>query len=142
MKEKYFLQYIFYFYLRLESCASFVLIMPGRFFEYAILFVPYYNIHSLQEGLAFMFFIDASKLSLTPFNFLGINETPHMLEQSFKATTKLKRKLPTNIETERVPFMKLSSLAGNIHVTTREALQNTDLDMSVLLCINKTWQTI
>lgn len=116
--------------------------MPGRFFEYAILFVPYYNIHSLQEGLAFMFFIDASKLSLTPFNFLGINETPHMLEQSFKATTKLKRKLPTNIETERVPFMKLSSLAGNIHVTTREVLQNTDLDMSVLLCINKTWQTI
>ena len=34
-----------------------------------------------------------------------------------------------DIEMESIPPEELSSLAGEIHVETREASQNTDLDM-------------
>ena len=40
-----------------------------------------------------------------------IDETPSVLEQSFKAATKLKRELPTDLEKKIVTFMELSSLA-------------------------------
>ena len=75
-------------------------------------------------------------------NFLGIVETPSALERSFKAKTKLSRELPTNIEMESIPLMELSSLAKDIHVKTREASQNTDLDMREFLRIDKALQTI
>ena len=43
---------------------------------------------------------------------------------------------------ESIPLTELSSLAEDIHAKTREALQNTDLDMRELLGINKALQTI
>ena len=60
---------------------------------------------------------------------LNLNETPSALERSFKAATKLKRELPTDIEMESIPLMELSSLVEDIHIKTGQELQNTDLDM-------------
>ena len=60
---------------------------------------------------------------------LNLNETPFALERSFKAATKLKRELPTDIEMESIPPMELSSLVDDIHIKTGQELQNTDLDM-------------
>ena len=65
-------------------------------------------------------------------NFLGIDETPHALERSFKAATKLRSELPTNIEMESIPFIEISSLtqvAEDVNVKTGEASQNANLDM-------------
>ena len=60
---------------------------------------------------------------------LSLDKTPSTLEKSFKAATKLNRELPTDLEMESMPLEELSSLAEDIHVKTREASQNTDLDM-------------
>ena len=49
------------------------------------------------------------------------------LERSFKAATKLKGELPTDLEMESIPLEELSSLVEDIHVKTSEASQNTDL---------------
>ena len=57
-----------------------------------------------------------------------------MLERSFK--TKLRHELPTDIEMEGIPLMELSALAEDIRVKTREASQNTDLDMREFLEID------
>ena len=65
-----------------------------------------------------------------------------MLERSFKAATKLKGELPTDIEMESIPPMELLSLVEDIHVKTREASQNTDLDMREFLGIDKVLQSI
>ena len=73
---------------------------------------------------------------------LGLDETPSALEKSFKAATKLSRELPTDIEMESIPLEKLSSLVEDIHVKTREASQNTDLDMREFLGIDKALQSI
>ena len=73
-------------------------------------------------------------------NFLGIDETPPALERSLKAATKLSRELPTDLEMESIPPEDLSSLVEDIHVKTREALQNTDLDMREFLGIGKALQ--
>ena len=70
-------------------------------------------------------------------NFLGIVETPLALERSLKIATKLRRESLTNIEMESIPLMEISSLAEDIHVKTREASQNTDLDMPEFLGIDK-----
>ena len=75
-------------------------------------------------------------------NFLGLNETPTALERSFKAATKLSRELPTDLEMQSIPLEELSSLAEDIHVKTREASQNTDLDMREFLGIDKALQSI
>ena len=69
--------------------------------------------------------------------FLGFDKTPPALEKSFKAATKLIRELPTDIEME-----ELSSLVDGIHVKTREASQNTNLDMREFLVIDKAIQSI
>ena len=61
--------------------------------------------------------------------FLGIDKTAPALEKSFKAAAKLSRDLPTDLEMESIPLEELSSLAEDIDVKTREASQNTDLDM-------------
>ena len=47
-----------------------------------------------------------------------------------------------DIEMESIPPEELSSLAEEIHVETREASQNTDLDMREFLGINKALQSI
>ena len=73
---------------------------------------------------------------------LNLNETPSALERSFKAATKLKRELPTDIEMESLPLMEFSSLVEDIHIKTGQELQNTDLDMQQFLGIDKTLQSI
>ena len=70
-------------------------------------------------------------------NFLGIDKTPPALEKSFKAATKLIYELPTDLEMEIIPLKDLSSLVDGIHIKTREASQNTDLDMREFLGIDK-----
>ena len=60
--------------------------------------------------------------------FLGVDKTPPSLERCFKAATKLKGELPTNLEMESTPLEELSFLAEDIHAKTREASQNIDLD--------------
>ena len=61
--------------------------------------------------------------------FLSIDKTPPALDKAFKAATKLKGEWPTDIELESIPPEKLSSLVEEIHVKTREASQNTELNM-------------
>ena len=75
-------------------------------------------------------------------NFLGIDETPPLLERSFKIGTKLRRELRADIAMESIALMELSSLAEDIHAKTGEASQNTDLYMREFLGINKVLQSI
>ena len=67
---------------------------------------------------------------------LSLDETPSALDRSFKPATKLRRELPTDIDVESI----LSSLVEDIHVKTREASQNTDLDMRQFLGIDDALQ--
>ena len=46
-------------------------------------------------------------------NFLGVDKT---LKRSFKAATKLKSELPTDLEMEYVPPEELSSLVEDVHI--------------------------
>ena len=62
-------------------------------------------------------------------NFLCTVETPPTLRRSLEVATKLRRKLLMDIEMESIPLELLSSLVEDIHVKTREASQNTDVDM-------------
>ena len=75
-------------------------------------------------------------------NVLAIDKMPPALEKSLKVATRLKAGLPTDLEMESIPPEELSSLAEEIHVKTREAIQNTDLDMREFLGINKALQSI
>ena len=73
---------------------------------------------------------------------LNLDETPSTLERSFKPATNLKSELPNDLEMEIIPLKELSSLVEDIHAKTREASQNTDLDMREFLGINKALQNI
>ena len=73
---------------------------------------------------------------------LSLGETPSALERSFKAATKLRLELPAGIEMESIPLEELLSLVENIHVKTREASQNLDLDMRGFLGIGKALKSI
>ena len=64
------------------------------------------------------------------------------LERSFKAATKLSRELPTDLEMESIPLEQFSFLFEDIHVKTREASQNNDLDMREFLGIDLALQSI
>ena len=75
-------------------------------------------------------------------NLLGTVETHPSLERSFKGATKVKAGLPTNLEMESIPLKELLSLVKDIHVKTRDASQNTDLDMREFLAIDKALQSI
>ena len=70
-------------------------------------------------------------------NVLGLDETPSALDRSVKAATKLKTDLPTDLEMEDIPLKDLSSFAADIHIKTREASQNTGLNMRKFLAINR-----
>ena len=59
---------------------------------------------------------------------LSVDETPTALERSVKTATKLKSELPTDLQMESIPLKELFSLVEDIHIKTREALQNTDLN--------------
>ena len=74
--------------------------------------------------------------------FLGIDKTSPALGRSFKAAIKLKAGIPTDIEMKSIPLKDLSSLVECIHVKTREASQNADLDMREFLGIDKALQSI
>ena len=74
-------------------------------------------------------------------NFFGI-DTPPVLERSINVASKLKSELPTDLEMESVPLKELSFSAEDIHVRTREASQNTSLDMREFLGIDKALQSI
>ena len=73
---------------------------------------------------------------------LSFDETPSVLERSFKAVTKLRCELPMDIEMESIPPEELSSFVEDIHVKAREASQNTDPDMQECLGISKALQSI
>ena len=75
-------------------------------------------------------------------NFLGIDKTPPALERSFRAAIKLRRELPTDLDMENMRLEKLLSLVDNVHVKTREASQNTYLDMREFLGIDTALQSI
>ena len=60
---------------------------------------------------------------------LSLDETPSTLVRFFKAATKLRHELPTDVEMESISLKELSSLVEDIHIKTWEELQNTDLDM-------------
>ena len=75
-------------------------------------------------------------------NVLSLDETPSVLERSVKAASKFKSELPTDLMMENIPLKDFSSLTGEIHIKTREASQNTDLDMREFLAIDKVLQSI
>ena len=50
--------------------------------------------------------------------------------------------MPTDLEMKSISLKELSSLAEDIHVKTREASQNTDLDMREFLGIDKALQSM
>ena len=60
----------------------------------------------------------------------------------FEVASKLRCELPRDIKMESILLTEFSSLAEDIHVKTREAPQNTDLDMREVLGIDKALQTI
>ena len=62
-------------------------------------------------------------------NFLGIETTLPSLERSISAATKLEAELPTDLQMESILLQELSSLTEEIHIKTREASQQTSLDM-------------
>ena len=74
--------------------------------------------------------------------FLFINTTLPLLERSISAASKLKSELPTDLEMKSIPLKEHSSLVEDIHVKTREASQNTGLDMREFLGIDKALQSI
>ena len=73
---------------------------------------------------------------------LSLDETPSALERSISAASKIKSELPTDMQMESIPLKQRSPLVENIHVKTREASQNTDLDMQEFLGIDKAVQSI
>ena len=73
---------------------------------------------------------------------LSLDETPSALDRPVKAATKLKSELPTDLQMESIPLTELLSLVEDIHVKTREASQNTNLDMQEVWGINKALQSI
>ena len=75
-------------------------------------------------------------------NFSGSDKAPSALEKPFRAATKLRDELPTDLEMESILLEELRSLVENIHVKTREASQNTDLDMREFFGIDKALQNI
>ena len=75
-------------------------------------------------------------------NVLGLDETPSSFDRSIKAATKLKGELPAALMMESITLKDHSSLVEDIHLKTREASQNTDLDMREFLAIDKALQSI
>ena len=73
---------------------------------------------------------------------LSLDQTLAALERSISAATKLSRELPTDLQMESIPLKDLSSLAEDIHVKTREASQQTSLDMREFLGIDRVLQSI
>ena len=73
---------------------------------------------------------------------MSLDQAPPSLERLINAATKLKIELLTDLQKENIPLKALSSLVKDISIKTREASQNTDLDMREFLGINKALQNI
>ena len=73
---------------------------------------------------------------------LSLDETPPSLERSISAASKPKSELPMDLQMESILLKELWSLVEDIHGKTREASQNTDLDMQEFLGIDKALQSI
>ena len=73
---------------------------------------------------------------------LSLEEKPSALERLIKTTSNLKSDLPTDLQMESIPLKAFSSLVEKIHIKTREASQNTNLDMREFLGIDKALQII
>ena len=71
-----------------------------------------------------------------------MDKTPPVLERSLRAATKLKGNLPTDLMMESIPLKDISSLAEKIHIKTRDASQQTTLDLREFLAIDKALQSI
>ena len=74
--------------------------------------------------------------------FLGVDKAPPALGRSSRAASKIKSELSTYSEMESILLEELSFLVEDIHVKTREASQNTELDMREFLGIDKALQSI
>ena len=67
---------------------------------------------------------------LTPMKkFLNLEQTPPSIDRSIKAAALLKSEIPTQTDIETIPLFNLSSVVEDIRVKTREASQNTNLDI-------------
>ena len=81
--------------------------------------------------------------SLTPMkNFLNLEQSPPSIDRSIKAANLLKSDIPSQTDLENIPLFDLSYVVVDIRIKTREALQNTDLDMREFLGISKALQSI
>ena len=67
---------------------------------------------------------------------LGVDRTLPAIERSLSAASKLKSELSIDLDMGSIPLEELSSLVEDIHVKTREASQNIDVDMRQLLRID------
>ena len=73
---------------------------------------------------------------------LSLDQTLSALERSISAASKLKSELQTNLQMESITLRELSSLVEDIHTKTRELSQNTNLDTSEFLGIDKVLPSI
>ena len=73
---------------------------------------------------------------------LSLDQTLSALERSISAASKLKSELQTDLQMESITLRELSSLVEDIHTKTRELSQNTNLDTSEFLGIDKVLQSI
>ena len=74
--------------------------------------------------------------------FLGVDKTRPALVRSFRVAAILKSELLTDLEIESIPPEELSGLVEDIHVNTREASENTDMNMREFLGIDKALQSM
>ena len=80
---------------------------------------------------------------LTPMKkFLNLEQTPPSIDRSIKAANLLKSEIPTQTDLETIPLFDLSSVVEDLCIKTREASQNTDVDMREFLGISKALQSI
>ena len=73
---------------------------------------------------------------------LGVKEIPQLGKKTIDAAVKLRKELPTVREIENIPLEDLSTLVNDVHVLTKEASQNTELDMREFLGIDAALQRI
>ena len=64
---------------------------------------------------------------------LNLEQTPSSIDRSIKAANLLKSAISTQTDIETIPLFDLSSVVEDIRIKTREASQNTDLDMREFL---------
>ena len=74
--------------------------------------------------------------------FLNLEQTPPSIDRLIKAANLLKSEIPTQTDIETISLFDLSSVVKDIRIKTREASQNTDLDMREFLGISKALQSI